>query len=359
MFGTNYITASLGALLLQISFALWFAPLKEPPRPWPPQKLPCTYDINLQKTNWPKKHSLAILVIDYDSIAYEEFSAKVYKAYFAHWHTKITELLPVYPLYSSQEGVLWDLEYNFLPTNKLKIPCGYIDDPNNSEKYAYTPGLYLYEENKLKLSYFQFPFFETNSEVAELVVEDIKRFARGQPVHYPPIHVLSQERIKPPEELNLPAFVMLLTGTEWDAPPNETPLKKPRVLKGPEGNILDYQEFPSGHIGARGRYIMQNITPLLKRIGINPVGLIPPDEVIREILNTNETNFIEKMSSAFPDWTFIQLTPPNVIRYRELTVYPCAIYSNGVVKCLKFYTTKPQVGDYRNVEELMDFLSSP
>ncbi|NPA72349.1 MAG: hypothetical protein GXO35_05920 [Gammaproteobacteria bacterium] len=356
MLGRTLIVTMLGVLLMQAGVALWFAPVKELFNPWPPQKLPCAYDITLNKVDWPKNNKLAILVMDYDALVNnDKFSTDAYESYFQKWHAKLESVLPIYILFSSKESALWDLELDFIPVNELKIPCGYIDDPSNPEKYAYMPGLYLYDNGDLKLSYFQFPFFEINDEVASLVFDDIKRFAKGLPVQIVPLHVLAQKKIEPPKDLKLPAFIMLFTGTEWDAPPSESPLRSPRIIRNPDGSVLDYQEFPSGHMGARGRYIIEHITPHLIKAGLNPVGLIPPDKVIQELLNTSEDDFTQKMSSTFPEWTFLQLNPRNTIRYRELTVYPCIIYQNGSTKCLSFYVTKPPSDKYRPLEELLSF----
>jgi len=109
-------------------------------------------------------------------------------------------------------------------------------------------------------------------------------------------------------------MLVQFSGLEWAAPAGEEPLKRPMIERDAHGMPTIYKEFPSGHIGARGRYLIKKITPFLKAADIHPVGLILPDGLFGE----EAVNNLEKMRKAFPDWSFIQLDASKAIRFYEV-----------------------------------------
>ncbi|GEM88575.1 hypothetical protein [Oceanithermus desulfurans] len=338
------------AALQSLATALWFTPRQDPLWARPPSTLPCVYNLNIEKTDLPSEGPVALLVVDYGGyVLGEGFTRKVYDDYFGKLHKRFVEVLPVYVLLSAQEPVVWGGEVGIEPPDSIRIPCGLVDDPENARKHAYMPGLYLYREGALKFVYFNFPFIEVGRpEIAQRLLDDVERFTKGYPLSVVPLPLLSAERIHPPPgDLPLPVFLMQLTGMEWAAPPGEQPLKRPRIVHDEQGSVVDFQEFPSGHPGARGRYLIEKISPFLAKAGVTLVGLIPPDGLVSEAA----VDTLKKMRLAFPDWVFIQLNEPaQVIRFREAAIRPCLILKSGTVHCFGFFATQPQRGNYFPIE---------
>jgi len=330
--------------------ALWFTPRQDPLWTRPPSTLPCVYNLDIKKTSLPKEGSVALLVVDYgDYTLGEGFTRNVYDDYFRKLHKQFVEVLPLYVLLSAQEPVVLNSAVGIQPLDKVRIPCGLVDDPENARRYAYMPGLYLYRNGVLKFVYFNFPFIEVSQpEIAQRVLDDVERFKNGSPLAVVPLPLLSRGRVHPPpSDLPLPAFLMQLTGMEWAAPLGEQPLKQPRIVRDEKGLIVDFNEFPSSHLGARGRYLIEKLSPILKHAGVTPVGLLPPDGIV----SNDAVDTLEKMRTAFPDWVFIQLNEPvQVIRFREAAIRPCLIRKTGAVRCFGFFVTQPQRGDYLPID---------
>ncbi len=285
-------------------WAFWFETRPGTLWPWPPSTPPCVYDADLNRVELPGEGSFALLVVDYDGYARGDAIARgVYDDYFrSQLHARLAELLPVYVLLSAQDAVVWGSELEVGGVKQVLIPCGTVDDPDRARDYAYATGLYLYRDGVLAHSYFQFPFPEVGRpEVGRIVLGDVERFVKGRPLLYPPVALLAPDaRADLPEDLEPPVFLMWLTGLEWEAPEGEAPLERPRIVRDEQGNVVDYQEFPSGHIGARGRYLIERLSPYLQEAGVKPVGLLPPEAVIRELGSSAASGALEKMRAAFP-----------------------------------------------------------
>jgi len=311
----------------------------------------------MEKSGLPTKGPVALLVLDYDGYALGEgFVRDAYEDYFRRLHGQIAEVLPTFVLLSAQRSAVWAEELGIEPADHVRVPCGMVDDPENAREYAYSPGLYLYRNGTLRFSYLNFPFVEVEQPaVAERVLRDAMRFKSGLDPTVVALPLLSKGRIQPPpSDLRLPSFLLPLTGMEWDAPPGEEPLKRPRVVKDEHGKILDYQEFPSGHLGARGRYLLERLIPFLKQAGVIPIGIIPPDGIVSE----RAVGTLGRMRKAFPGWSFIQLNDPaRIIRFREAVIMPCLIREDGAVLCFSFYLNAPVAGRYQPIESFPSFLA--
>ena len=340
--------------------ALWFAPRPEPAGPWPPSTPPCVYDADLNRVELPAEGPFALLVVDYEGYARgDELTRSVYDEYFqSQLHARLVDLLPVYVLLSAQDAVAWGDELEVGGAKQVLIPCGAVDDPDSARDYAYATGLYLYRDGTLAQSYFLFPFTEMGQpEAARIVLDDVERFEKGRPLRYPPIALLAPEsRADLPDGLEPPVFLMWLTGLEWVAPAGEVPLKRPRIVRDAEGNVVDYQEFPSGHVGARGRYLIEQLSSYLEEAGVTPVGLVPPEAIVRELGGAAASGALEKMRAAFPGWTFLQLDAAGLVRFREASIYPCLVRADRRVECFSFYITKPVGGRFLPFEAFPEHL---
>ena len=340
--------------------AFWFAPRPETPRPWPPSASPCVYDADLNRVELPAEGSFALLVVDYDGYARgDELARSVYDEYFrSQLHTRLAELLPVYVLLSSQGAVVWGGEQEVGGVKQVLIPCGTVDDPDHARDYAYATGLYLYRDGALAQSYFLFPSMEVaQPEVARIVLDDVERFAEGRPLRNPPIALLAPNaRADLPEGLEPPVFLMRLTGLEWAAPAGEAPLERPRIERDEQGDVVSYQEFPSGHVGARGRYLIEQLGPHLREAGVAPVGILLPEAIVRDLAGSAASGALEEMRAAFPGWTFLQLDAAGLVRFREASIYPCLVRASGRVECFNFYITKPMGGRFLPFEAFPEYL---
>ena len=343
-------------------YALWFSTKSKPLRPWPPSASPCVYDADLNRVELPGEGPLALLVVDYDSYARgDELARSVYDDYFrSQLHTRLAELLPVYVLLSAQDAVVWGGELEVGGARQVLIPCGAVDDPDHARDYAYATGLYLYRDDALVQSYFQFPSPEMGQpEVGRIVLDDVERFVKGRSLRNPPITLLAPNaRADLPQGLEPPAFLMRLTGLEWAAPAGEAPLERPRIVRDEQGDVVSYQEFPSAHIGARGRYLIERLGPHLREAGVKPVGLLPPEAIIRELGGSAASGALEEMRAAFPGWTFLQLDAAGLVRFREASLYPCLVRASGRVKCFNFYITKPMGGRFLPFEAFPEYLKN-
>lgn len=314
----------------------------------------------MNRVELPGEGPLALLVVNYDGYARgEELTRSVYDGYFrSQLHARLAELLPVYVLLSAQNAVVWGGELEVGGAKQVLIPCGAVDDPDHARDYAYATGLYLYRDSTLAQSYFWFPHTEiAQPEVGRIVLDDVERFVKGRSLRHPPIALLAPDaRAELPEGLEPPVFLMWLTGLEWAAPAGEAPLKRPRVVRNAEGNVVDYQEFPSGHVGARGRYLIEQLSPYLEEAGVRPVGLVPPEAIVRELGGPGASGALEKMRAAFPGWTFLQLDAAGQVRFREAPLHPCLVRADGRVECFSFYVTKPVGGRFLPFEAFPEHL---
>ena len=327
-------------LITTPAMALWFAVDNEYVRPTPPSTPPCVLDLHGSQSPLPARGEFAMLVVDYDGyLLPDSYSRSVYDRYFARHHQQLVATIRTFVVLSAQQTFPGIDQVRFAAARDVRIPCGYLNDPDNQRKYAYMPGLYLYRNGVLEVRYLDFPDLGVfRPEVLALEFDSLKRFAGGAAPTVRPLPLLWQERLdQAPEDLPLPALLVQFTGLEWAASEGEKPLKKPIIERDAQGMPTLYKEFPSGHIGARGRYLIEKITPFLKAVDIHPVGLIPPDGLFGE----EAVDTLGKMKKAFPGWSFIQLDADKAVRFYEVGFGPFLVGADGRVTRFLFSPIKP------------------
>ncbi len=344
-------------LIATPAMALWFAVDNEYVRPVLPSTPPCVLDLHGNQSPLPARGEFAMLVVDYDGyLLSNSYSRSVYERYFAQHHQQLVATLRTFVVLSTQQTFPGIGQVRFTVAHDVRIPCGYLDDPDNQRKYAYMPGLYLYRNGVLEVRYLDFPDLGVfHPKVLALEFSSLKRFAEGASPTVRPLPLLWQGQLDPvPEDLLLPAMLVQFSGLEWAAPQGEEPLKRPMIERDAQGMPTLYKEFPSGHIGARGRYLIEKITPFLKKADIHPVGLIPPDGFFGE----EAVNTLQEMRKAFPDWSFIQLDASKTIRFYEVGFGPFLVGANGRVTRFIFRPIKPasMKTKFHQVQELPAYI---